>query len=48
MTGYAENAANRQDFLGERMDLITKPFHIDQLLEKIRQGLEPSKPGSST
>ena len=41
MTGYAENAANRQNFLGERMDLITKPFHIDELLEKIRQGLEP-------
>lgn len=40
MTGYAENAANRQDFLGEGMDLITKPFHIDELLEKIRQGLE--------
>ncbi|PKH24041.1 response regulator [Pseudomonas fluorescens] len=40
MTGYAENAANRQNFLGERMDLITKPFHIDELLEKIRQGLE--------
>ena len=40
MTGYAENAANRQNFLGERMDLITKPFHIDELLERIRQGLE--------
>ncbi|CRM12895.1 Blue-light-activated protein [Pseudomonas sp. 37 R 15] len=40
MTGYAENAANRQNFLGERMDLITKPFHIDELLGKIRQGLE--------
>ncbi|KTB63101.1 histidine kinase [Pseudomonas fluorescens] len=39
MTGYAENAANRQNFLGERMDLITKPFHIDELLEKIRQGV---------
>ena len=40
MTGYAENAANRQNFLGEGMDLITKPFHIDELLEKLRQGLE--------
>ncbi|WP_439862908.1 response regulator [Pseudomonas antarctica] len=40
MTGYAENAANRQSFLGEGMDLIAKPFHIDELLEKIRQGLE--------
>ena len=40
MTGYAENAANRQSFLGEGMDLIAKPFHIDELLEKIRQGLK--------
>ncbi|MBW4791719.1 response regulator [Pseudomonas tolaasii] len=40
MTGYAENAANRQSFLGEGMDLIAKPFHIDELLDKIRQGLE--------
>jgi hypothetical protein len=40
MTGYAENAANRQSFLGEGMDLIAKPFHIDELLEKIRRGLE--------
>ncbi|WP_426217309.1 response regulator [Pseudomonas sp. DWRC2-2] len=43
MTGYAENAANRQNFLGERMDLITKPFHIDELLEKLRQGLEAER-----
>ena len=40
MTGYAENAANRQSFLGEGMDLISKPFHIDELLQKIRRGLE--------
>lgn len=40
MTGYAENAANRQNFLGVGMDLISKPFYIDELLEKIRQGLE--------
>ena len=45
MTGYAQNAANRQSFLGEGMDLITKPFHIDELLEKIRRGLES---GSNT
>ena len=45
MTGYAQNAANRQSFLGEGMDMITKPFHIDELLEKIRRGLES---GSNT
>jgi hypothetical protein len=39
MTGYTENALNRQDFLGEGMDLISKPFHIDELLEKIRRRL---------
>ncbi|WP_053136754.1 response regulator [Pseudomonas sp. MIACH] len=44
MTGYAENAANRQSFLGEGMDLIYKPFHIDELLAKIRRGLELTPP----
>lgn len=39
MTGYAENAANRQNFLGVGMDLISKPFHINELLEKIQRGL---------
>ena len=40
MTGYAENAANRQSFLGTGMDLIIKPFHIQELLDKVRQSLE--------
>ena len=39
MTGYAENALNRQDFLGEGMDMITKPFHMAEFLEKVRKML---------
>jgi PAS domain S-box-containing protein len=40
MTGYAENALNRQDFLGEGMDMITKPFHMTEFLEKVRKMLD--------
>jgi PAS domain S-box-containing protein len=36
MTGYAENALNRQDFLGERMDMILKPFQLVDFLLKVR------------
>ncbi len=36
MTGYAENALNRQDFLGERMDMILKPFQLVEFLSKVR------------
>ncbi|MDE1164740.1 MAG: response regulator [Pseudomonas sp.] len=36
MTGYAENALNRQSFLGAGMDMIIKPFKLDELLEKVR------------
>ncbi|MFJ3522260.1 response regulator [Pseudomonas sp. NPDC090203] len=40
MTGYAENAVNRQDFLGEGMDMIIKPFQMVELLDKIRAVLD--------
>ncbi|PVZ59339.1 hybrid sensor histidine kinase/response regulator [Pseudomonas sp. B1(2018)] len=36
MTGYAEIAAERQGFLEEGMDMVTKPFSIDLLANKIR------------
>ncbi|UAK26740.1 response regulator [Sphingomonas nostoxanthinifaciens] len=36
ITGYAERAAVRADFLAEGMDMITKPFVIDVLSKKIR------------
>jgi PAS domain S-box-containing protein len=42
MTGYAENAINRQSFLGERMDMVIKPFKLNVLLEKVRKMLEDS------
>ncbi|WP_052730161.1 hybrid sensor histidine kinase/response regulator [Sphingomonas sp. SRS2] len=35
VTGYAENAAIRADFLGENMSMITKPFSLDDLGQKI-------------
>ncbi|MCP2021086.1 UNVERIFIED_ORG: PAS domain S-box-containing protein [Pseudomonas reinekei] len=36
MTGYAEIASERQGFLEEGMDMVTKPFSIDLLANKIR------------
>ena len=35
VTGYAENAAIRADFLGTGMAMITKPFSIDVLASKV-------------
>ena len=35
VTGYAENAAIRADFLGTNMGMIAKPFAIDSLSTKI-------------
>ncbi|OOW00663.1 PAS domain-containing hybrid sensor histidine kinase/response regulator [Pseudomonas sp. MF4836] len=43
MTGYAEKAAERQGFLEAGMDLMAKPFSIDDLAQKIRQMI--SQPG---
>ena len=40
MTGYAENALNRQLFLGEGMDMIIKPFHMVEFLGKVRTMLD--------
>jgi hypothetical protein len=36
MTGYAENALNRQHFLGPGMDMIIKPFQMVEFLDKVR------------
>jgi signal transduction histidine kinase len=35
ITGYAEQATTRGDFLGENMSMITKPFSLDALATKI-------------
>lgn len=40
MTGYAEKAAMRGQFLDTGMDLVTKPFTLDGLSEKIREILK--------
>ena len=40
MTGYAEQASMRSQFLGERMQLLVKPFGTEQLLAKVRQVLD--------
>jgi PAS domain S-box-containing protein len=39
ITGYAAMAASRGDFLAPGMDMITKPFAIDDLANKIRSTL---------
>jgi PAS domain S-box-containing protein len=36
VTGYAENAAVRGGFLGQGMEMLTKPFAIDTLATKLR------------
>ncbi len=37
VTGYAENAAIRSGFLGTNMDMITKPFVMEELANKIAE-----------
>ncbi|MCX7513899.1 response regulator [Frateuria hangzhouensis] len=39
VTGYAENAVAREEFLDEGMDMLAKPFEIDRLLGKVRSML---------
>lgn len=40
MTGYAENAVRRDRFLAKGMDMVIKPFEINDLLEKVRAMLD--------
>ncbi|WP_439650930.1 response regulator [Nitrospirillum viridazoti] len=37
MTGYAENAMPSNDYLAQGMDLITKPFPMDVLAQRLRK-----------
>ncbi|YCH20398.1 response regulator [Pseudomonas sp. D1-3] len=39
MTGYAEKAINREVFLRRGMELLAKPFKMNELLEKVRASL---------
>jgi len=40
VTGYAENASFRGDFLDPGMDMLTKPFALDALGAKVRSMIE--------
>jgi CheY-like chemotaxis protein len=40
MTGYAAAAARRSEFLGPKMEMISKPFVIDALAVKIREMID--------
>ncbi|CAN5694773.1 hypothetical protein BH11PSE7_BH11PSE7_16300 [soil metagenome] len=46
MTGYAENAAVRSEFLASGMHMIAKPFALDDLATTIRAILEPALSGT--
>ena len=39
ITGYAATAINRRDFLGKDMDMISKPFALEDLGSKVREML---------
>ncbi|HEV2539881.1 MAG TPA: response regulator [Frateuria sp.] len=40
ITGYAENALTREEFLGPGMDMVVKPFEIEHLLRKVQTMLD--------
>jgi len=42
ITGYAENAAIRSDFVGANMSMVTKPFSLDELAAKVSQMIDSS------
>ena len=42
VTGYAENAVIRADFLASNMAMITKPFSLETLSRRIKAVLEPA------
>ena len=42
VTGYAENAMVRADFLDEGMDMLTKPFALDTLAARVHAMLKDS------
>lgn len=46
VTGYAETAAIRGEFLGDRMEMITKPFALPALAAKISGMLSRGEPTS--
>jgi PAS domain S-box-containing protein len=47
VSGYAENATVRGDFLDAGMDMLSKPFSLDVLGAKVHAMIEPSDRASS-
>ena len=48
VTGYAEQAVVKNGFLGDNMQMITKPFVIDELANRIRTILRDEVPPRAT
>jgi PAS domain S-box-containing protein len=48
LTGYAESAAHRQDFLGNGMAMMTKPFSLEALAGKIDEMIASTASEHST
>jgi nitrogen-specific signal transduction histidine kinase/ActR/RegA family two-component response regulator len=44
VTGYAEHATNRGDFLAPGMEMVTKPFSLEAIAVTIREMIESSRP----
>jgi PAS domain S-box-containing protein len=44
VTGYAEHAANRADFLAPGMEMVTKPFSLEDVAVTIRGMIESGRP----
>lgn len=44
MTGYAQSAASRSEFLAPGMEMISKPFSMDEMAAKIRDMLNAELP----
>jgi CheY-like chemotaxis protein len=42
VTGYTESAAVRNEFLGQGMSLLPKPFSVNELLRGVRQMFNPA------
>ena len=45
MTGYAEQASSRPSFLAPGMDMITKPFTMDDLAARVSGILNEEREG---
>ena len=44
VTGYAEHATKRGDFLGPGMKMVTKPFSLEAVAVTVREMIESSRP----